>query len=70
MIHWWHANHRCVLRLHPLSLPTQLVIALEPSLSQRHTGENIAKWTDEALESIGLTESELLGLQAKMLLDP
>ena len=46
-----------------LSLPTQLVIALEPSLSQRHTGENIAKWTDEALGSIGLTESELLGLQ-------
>ena len=47
-----------------LSLPTQLLITLEPSLLQRHTGDNIKKWTDDALESIGLTESDLLGLQA------
>ena len=29
--------------------------------SERHTAVNIAKWTKEALESIGLTEAGLLG---------
>ena len=28
---------------------------------ERHTAENITKWTDEALEAIGLTAEGLLG---------
>jgi len=35
--------------------PTQDV-----SCAQRHTAENIKRWTKEALESIGLTPAKLL----------
>ena len=31
--------------------------------SERHTAENIKKWTKEALESIGLTTDELLQVE-------
>jgi hypothetical protein len=37
------------------------LIGLVACESERHTAVNIAKWTKEALESIGLTEAGLLG---------
>ena len=37
------------------------LIGLVACESERHTAENIEKWTEEALESIGLTEKGLLG---------
>ena len=37
------------------------LIGLVACESERHTADNIKKWTKEALESIGLTEAGLLG---------
>ena len=39
------------------------LIALIACDSERHTAPNIAKWTKEALEGIGLTHQELLKVQ-------
>ena len=36
------------------------LIGLVACESERHTAENITKWTNEALKSIGLTEEGLL----------
>ena len=36
------------------------LIGLVACESKRHTAENIKKWTDEALEGIGLTAAQLL----------
>ena len=36
------------------------LIALVAAESERHTSENIQKWTDDALKTIGLKASELL----------
>ena len=35
------------------------LIALVAAESERHTAENIERWTDDALKSIGLKPSEL-----------
>ena len=40
------------------------LIGLGACEKERHTAENITKWTDEALEAIGLTAEGLLGSQA------
>ena len=37
------------------------LIGLVACETERHTAENIKKWTKEALESIGVTEAGLLG---------
>ena len=36
------------------------LIGLVACETERHTGENIAKWTKEALEGIGLEASDLV----------
>ena len=38
----------------------KVLIGLVACESERHTHENIKKWTDEALEGIGLTATQLL----------